>query len=78
MPRYCYNLQVTFYDVDTCRVVRRARYCGHTEEIGYLLRDLTFYRQRFRDYILKQRPRRIAVRSQLTRVRSLHVSCINF
>ena len=78
MPNYCYNLQVTFFDVDTGGVMRRARYCGHTEVLGYLLRDLFFLRLRFREFIRKQRPRRVAVRSVLTRIRNLHLTCTNF
>ena len=78
MRSYCYNLQVTFYDVDTGVIVRRARYCGHTELLSYLCRDLVYYKLRFRDFIRKQRPRRVAVRSVLTRIRSLHLSCTNF
>ena len=78
MHNYCYNIQVTFYDVDTSEIVRRARYCGHTEVVDYLIRDLFYYRLRFREFIRKQRPRRVAVRSVITRVRSLHLNCTAF
>ena len=77
MPRYCYDLQVTFYDCTSGEVDCRARYRGHAQSLDYLFRDLFYYRLRFRDYIRKQRPRRVAVRSAISRIRSLHLLCSN-
>ena len=73
MPRYCYDLQVTFYDLSSGEVDCRARYRGHAQSLDYSFRDLFYYRLRFLDYIRKQRPRRVAVRSAISRIRSLHL-----
>ena len=76
MNNYCYDLQAVFYDCRTGEVIQQARYRGHAQTFSYFLRDLVYYRLRFGEFIRKLRPRRVAVRTNINRIRSLHLTCV--